>query len=104
MPIRVCSKLAFRFTEFWEVHAQDRVHISCAHAPGAAPGGSPPNRRNDRMRDYRDNWFKVGTVLALAIASVLALSGRRLSRPRLFSALNLAALMIHQFEEYAFPG
>ena len=56
------------------------------------------------MRDYRDNWFKVGAVLALAIAGVLALSGRRLSRPRLFSALNLAALMIHQFEEYAFLG
>lgn len=28
----------------------------------------------------------------------------RLSRPRLFSALSLAALMVHQFEEYNFPG
>ncbi len=56
------------------------------------------------MRDYRDNWFKVGAVLALAIAGILTLSGRRLSRPRLFSALNLAALMVHQFEEYGFPG
>ena len=56
------------------------------------------------MRNYRDNWFKVGAVLALAIAGVLALSHRRLSRPRLFSALNLAALMVHQFEEYNFPG
>jgi hypothetical protein len=56
------------------------------------------------MRNYRDNWFNVGALLAMAIAGVLALSGRRLSRPRLFSALNLAALMVHQFEEYGFPG
>jgi hypothetical protein len=56
------------------------------------------------MRNYRDNWFNVGALLALAIAGALALSGRRLSRPRLFSVLNLAALMVHQFEEYGFPG
>ena len=56
------------------------------------------------MRNYRDNWFNVGAVLAMAIAGALALSGRRLSRSRLFSALNLAALMVHQFEEYGFPG
>ena len=40
----------------------------------------------------------------MAIAGALALSHRRLSRSRLFSALNLAALMVHQFEEYGFPG
>ena len=56
------------------------------------------------MRDYRGNWFNVGAVLAVVIAGFLALSHRRLSRPRLFSALNLAALMVHQFEEYGFPG
>src|SRR4051812_1477045 len=63
-----------------------------------------PKRRSDRMRNYRENWFNVGAILAMAIAGALALSGRRLSRPRLFSALNLAALMVHQFEEYGFPG
>jgi hypothetical protein len=56
------------------------------------------------MRNYRDNCFSVGAVLAMAIAGALALSRRRLSRSRLFSALNLAALMVHQFEEYGFPG
>ena len=56
------------------------------------------------MRNYRDNWFNVGAVLAMAIAGALAISHRRLSRSRLFSALNLAALMVHQFEEYGFPG
>ena len=56
------------------------------------------------MRNYRDDWFNVGAVLATAIAGALALSHRKISRPRLFSALNLAALMVHQFEEYGFPG
>ena len=56
------------------------------------------------MRNYRDNWFNVGAVLAMAIAGALALSHRRLSRSRLFSALNFVALMVHQFEEYGFPG
>ena len=56
------------------------------------------------MPDYRDNWFNVGAALAMAIAGALTLSHRRLSRSRLFSALNLAALMVHQFEEYGFPG
>ena len=56
------------------------------------------------MRNYRDNWFNVGAVLAMAIAGALAISHRRLSSSRLFSVLNLAALMVHQFEEYGFPG
>ena len=56
------------------------------------------------MRNYRDNWFDVGAVLAMAIAGALAISHRRLSRSRLFSVLNLAALMVHQFEEYGYPG
>ena len=56
------------------------------------------------MRNYRDNWFNIGAVLAMAIAGALAIFHRRLSRSRLFSALNLAALMVHQFEEYGFPG
>ena len=44
------------------------------------------------MRNYRDNWFNVGAALAVVIAGVLALSHRRISRQRLFSARNLAAL------------
>ena len=56
------------------------------------------------MPNYRDNWFKVGAVLAMVVAGILALSHRRLSRPRLFSALNFAVLLVHQFEEYGVPG
>src|SRR5215210_5962509 len=69
-----------------------------------SPRGQTTDRRSDRMRNYRDNWFNVGAVLAMAIAGALALSHQRLSRSWLFSALNLAALMVHQFEEYGFPG
>src|SRR3954452_10157691 len=56
------------------------------------------------MRNYRDNWFNVGAFLAMAIAGALALSYRKLSRSRLFSALNFAALLVHQVEEYGLPG
>src|SRR3712207_8365630 len=57
------------------------------------------------MRNYRDNWLNVGAVLAIAIAGALALSHqRKLSRSRLFSALNFAALLVHQFEKYGFPA
>ena len=56
------------------------------------------------MRNYRDNWFNVGGVLAMVIAGIMALSHRGTSRLRLFSALNFAALLVHQFEEYSLPG
>ena len=56
------------------------------------------------MPNYRDNWFKVGAVLAMVVAGIMALSHRRISRLRVFSALNFAALLVHQFEEYGVPG
>lgn len=56
------------------------------------------------MDMYRKHWQDIGGVLAMLITGSLALFGKRLSRPRLFSALNLAAMLVHQFEEYRFPG
>ena len=50
------------------------------------------------MRNYRDDWFNVGAPSwrRPSPAPSRSRTGRRLSRPRLFSALNLAALMVHQ--------
>ena len=56
------------------------------------------------MNMYRRHWQDFGGVLAMAITGSLALIGKRLSRPQLFSALNLVAMLVHQFEEYGFPG
>ena len=56
------------------------------------------------MDMYRKHWQDIGGVLAMLLTGSLALFGKRLSRPQLFSALNLVAMLVHQFEEYRFPG
>jgi hypothetical protein len=56
------------------------------------------------MDYYRKHWHEIGAVLAMVIGGALALFGKRLSRPQLFSALNFVALLVHQFEEYGFPS
>src|SRR5919202_3786732 len=56
------------------------------------------------MNMYRKHWQDIGGVLAMVIGGSLALFGQRLSRPHLFSTLNLVAMLVHQFEEYRFPG
>src|SRR5918911_3729272 len=61
-------------------------------------------RKEQPMDMYRKHWQDIGGVLAMVIGGALALFGKRLSRPHLFSALNLVAMLIHQFEEYRFPG
>ena len=53
---------------------------------------------------YRRQWPRVGAVLALALGGLIALIGGRLARTRLFSAVNLMALLAHQYEEYVDPG
>lgn len=56
------------------------------------------------LDQYRANWPKVGGVLAMGVAGAAALTNRPMSRPRTLSALNFAALLVHQFEEYEAPG
>src|SRR5262245_40607901 len=56
------------------------------------------------MDFYRKHWQDIGGVLAMSITGALALFGKRLSRPQRFSALNFVTLLVHQFEEYRFPG
>ncbi len=56
------------------------------------------------MNTFRKHWHDIGGLIAMAMVGALALFGHRLSRPRLFSSLNFAALLVHQFEEYRFPG
>jgi hypothetical protein len=52
---------------------------------------------------YRTDWPRIGGVIAMGGAGALAVTHRRLSKPRL-SALNLVALLVHQYEEYEDPG
>ena len=53
---------------------------------------------------YRANWPRVGGLLGMGGAGALALSYHRMSRPQLLSALNMLALLVHQYEEYEDPG
>lgn len=53
---------------------------------------------------YRVQWPRVGGVLAMALGGVVTLTARLMSRPQLLSAVNLGALFVHQYEEYADPG
>jgi hypothetical protein len=52
----------------------------------------------------RANWPRVGGAIAMGSAAALALTHRRVSKPRLISALNLLALLVHKYEEYEDPG
>lgn len=56
------------------------------------------------LSTYRRQWPRIGAVAALAVTAGTALAGQRLSRPQRLAALNLSALMVHQYEEYHAPG
>ena len=53
---------------------------------------------------YRVNWPRVGALLGMGLAGATALASARLTKPQALSALNLAALTAHQYEEYEDPG
>jgi len=53
---------------------------------------------------YRTNWPRVGAVIAMGSGGALAIGHRRMSKPQLLSALNMLALLVHQYEEYEDPG
>ena len=53
---------------------------------------------------YRANWPRVGAVIAMGSAGALVLTQRRMSEPQRPAALNMLALLVHQYEEYEDPG
>ena len=53
---------------------------------------------------YRTNWPRVGAVIAMGSAGALVIGHRRMSKPQVLSALNMLALLVHQYEEYEDPG
>jgi hypothetical protein len=56
------------------------------------------------LAKYRRAWPRIGGALAVGVGGAVALTSRRTSRPRAIAALNFAALLVHQFEEYVHPG
>ena len=60
------------------------------------------------MDFYRKHWPDVGVGLATGISIGMTVfmtrSRKKRSRAQVLSACNLVALLLHQFEEYRFPG
>jgi len=56
------------------------------------------------LASYRAQWPRIGAMIAMLVGGVTATAARRLTKPQIFSAANLMALMAHQYEEYVDPG
>jgi hypothetical protein len=56
------------------------------------------------LTHYRAQWPRIGAIIAMLVGCVTAMAARRLTKPQIFSAANLIALMAHQYEEYVDPG
>jgi hypothetical protein len=57
------------------------------------------------LDNYRENWPRVGAVVAMALAGASIFGWRKkLTNLRALSVMNLLALAVHQYEEYVDPG
>jgi hypothetical protein len=56
------------------------------------------------MRFVRDNWFRVGFLVFVAMAFCGLLFLRSMGTVQTLLYASLMALLLHQFEEYQFPG
>ncbi|AOR61802.1 HXXEE domain-containing protein [Pectobacterium wasabiae] len=56
------------------------------------------------MDFYRRHWYQLGLVFSLVVLVWLVASWNEIGWLHRLSALNFIALMLHQFEEYRWPG
>lgn len=56
------------------------------------------------MKFLRKNWYYLGGVLFLALAAIVGSWGNHIAPLRKILLLSFMALLVHQLEEYAFPG
>jgi hypothetical protein len=56
------------------------------------------------MNFYRRHWYDVGGILALMGIACLAFFWNRFEMLARLQLLSFVALLVHQFEEYGFPG
>ena len=56
------------------------------------------------MHFYRKHWPDVGVGVATGIGIGMTVFRKKRSRAQMWSAWNLVALLLHQFEEYRVPG
>jgi hypothetical protein len=53
---------------------------------------------------YRTQWPRIAGALAMGVAGATVLAADTLTKRRRIAALNFAALLVHQYEEYCDPG
>ena len=56
------------------------------------------------MSFMRKNWYYVGGVLFVILGAVLAATWSVLSVPQRVLLMSFMVLLVHQLEEYAWPG
>ncbi len=56
------------------------------------------------MSWYRRHWYTVGLFVAVGAIAFLAVRWQTLDVLQRLSLLNFVALLLHQFEEYGWPG
>jgi hypothetical protein len=53
---------------------------------------------------YRHNWYYIGGILFVALSYVMGFWGSYFSTIQVILIFSFMAMLVHQFEEYAYPG
>jgi len=56
------------------------------------------------MKFIRRNWYNIGLVVAVGTTLYLAFAWQKMTILQILLLANFVAVLIHQFEEYGFPG
>ena len=56
------------------------------------------------MKFWRRNWYYIGGILFVALSFFMGFWGSLLSRIQVILIFSFMAMLVHQFEEYAWPG
>ena len=56
------------------------------------------------MNFYRHNWYYLGGILFVVLSFYMGFWGSMFSRIQVILIFSFMAMLVHQFEEYAFPG
>lgn len=56
------------------------------------------------MKFWRRNWYYIGGILFVALSFFMGFWGNMFSHIQVILIFSFMAMLVHQFEEYAFPG
>lgn len=69
-------------------------------------GNHNADKENNKgpLKFYRRNWYSVGLILFIALSFFMGFLGSKFSSIQIILIYSFMALLIHQFEEYSYPG